>query len=119
MLKRVSFVTINVEDQERALRFYTEKLGFRVFTDQPMGNSGRWIELELPGAQTRVTLFKGPVDNAAQTPALCLTADNAERTFEELKAKGVQFVQPVQKASWGTSAILVDSEGNWVLFSSR
>ena len=58
MIKGIKFVNIPVADQSRALAFYTEKLGFTVATNQPMGPGGqRWIELKIPGADTRVSLF--------------------------------------------------------------
>ena len=57
MLKHVKFVGIPVADQDAALKFWTEKMGLRVATDQPMGPGKRWIELAIPGAQTGITLF--------------------------------------------------------------
>jgi predicted enzyme related to lactoylglutathione lyase len=49
MLKQIKFVALPVKDQARALEFYTQKVGLRVFTDQSMGKM-RWIELSIPGA---------------------------------------------------------------------
>ena len=57
MIKQVKFVSIPVEDQDRALDFYTEKLGFTIITDQPFDEKQRWIELRVPKAETRVVLF--------------------------------------------------------------
>ena len=48
MIKQVKFVSIPVEDQDRALDFYTEKLGFTIITDQPFDEKQRWIELRVP-----------------------------------------------------------------------
>ena len=56
MITHVKFVGIPVADQERALKFYTEKLGFEVLTDSPLG-SQRWIELQCGRSQTGVVLF--------------------------------------------------------------
>ena len=56
-IRGVKFVSIPVTEQDRALAFYTEKLGFRVVTDQPFDGKQRWIELGIPGADTRVVLF--------------------------------------------------------------
>ena len=58
MIRGVKFVSIPVVDQDRALAFYTEKLGFRVATDQPFSEKQRWIELAIPGADTGVVLFR-------------------------------------------------------------
>ena len=57
MIKMVKFVSIPTTDQDRALAFWTGKMGFRVVTDQPMGETQRWIELGIPGAETGVVLF--------------------------------------------------------------
>src|SRR5881392_2146823 len=57
MIKHLKFVSIPVRDQNRALEFYTEKLGFTIITDQPFDGKQRWIELRIPKAETRVTLF--------------------------------------------------------------
>ena len=57
MIKAVKFVSIPVTDQDRALEFYTGKLGFRVITDSPFDATQRWIELGIPRADTKVVLF--------------------------------------------------------------
>ncbi|MBV8593778.1 MAG: VOC family protein, partial [Caulobacteraceae bacterium] len=56
MIKQLKFVGIPTRDQEKALAFWTEKMGFKVMTDQPMG-AQRWIELGINGADTRWVLF--------------------------------------------------------------
>ncbi len=117
MLKRIKLAAVPVQDQSRALEFYTKKLGLKVFTDQPMGES-RWIELQSNGAETLLVLFKQPNHKPADMPALVFVADNVEATYEELKAKGVEFTQPPKKESWGEHAILKDSEGNLVVFGT-
>jgi predicted enzyme related to lactoylglutathione lyase len=116
VLKRVNFTTVPVKDQARALEFYTKKLGFRVFTDQTMGGN-RWIELQIPGAETKVVLHRHDADAGEGMPALALAADNVQATYDELRAKGVEFTQPPKKEHWGEYAILKDSEGNLVLFA--
>ncbi|MCI0355447.1 MAG: VOC family protein [Acidobacteria bacterium] len=117
MLKRIKFTTIPVQDQGRALEFYTNKLGLKVFTDQPMGNS-RWIELQVPGGETMLVLFQQLNHQPGETPAAVFIADNVEATYEQLKAKGVEFTQPPKKERWGEHAILKDSEGNLIVFGT-
>ena len=58
MIRGVKFASIPVTDQDRALAFYTEKLGFRLLTDQPFNVKQRWIELGISGTETRVVLFR-------------------------------------------------------------
>jgi predicted enzyme related to lactoylglutathione lyase len=122
MIKGIKFVSIPVADQERALAFYTEKLGFSVATNQPMGPGGqRWIELKIPGAETRVTLFTPPgqEDRIGSFLPLSFWADDVEGTYETLRARGVEFLGPPKKEPWGTSVILKDSEQNQLHLGSR
>lgn len=117
MLKRLKFTTVPVKDQTRALEFYTKTLGLRVFTDQPMGDA-RWIELQVPGAETMVVLFKDDQHQPGPMPSLVFVADNVASTYTELKAKGVEFTQPPKKERWGEHAIFKDTEGNLILFGT-
>jgi predicted enzyme related to lactoylglutathione lyase len=121
MIRGVKFVSIPVTDQDRALEFYTNKLGFKIMTDQPMGPGMRWIELGIAGAETRVVLFTPPghENRIGGFSNIAFFTDNVERTAEELKAKGVEFVQPPKKESWGTSAIFRDPDGNQFVMSSK
>jgi predicted enzyme related to lactoylglutathione lyase len=121
MIKGIKFVNIPVADQERALAFYTEKLGLTVATNQPMGPGQRWIELKIPGAETRVSLFTPPGHEArvGTFVPLSLWADDVEGTYETLRARGVEFIAPPKKEQWGTSVIFKDSEGNQLHLGSR
>src|SRR5262249_6784382 len=122
MIKGVKFVSIPVADQARALEFYTEKLGFTVKTDQPMGPGGqRWIELQIPGAETQITLFTPPghENRIGGFVPLSLWADDVAGTYETLKARGVEFTAPPKQEPWGTSVIFKDSEGNQLHLGSR
>lgn len=120
MIKSVKFVTIPVRDQDRALEFYTGKLGFAVATDQAFGPQ-RWIELKIPGADTRVVLFAipGQEDRIGTFQGISFQADSVEKTYSELKARGVDFQQAPKKESWGTSAIFKDPDGNSFVISSK
>jgi catechol 2,3-dioxygenase-like lactoylglutathione lyase family enzyme len=120
MIKGVKFVSIPVRDQDRALDFYTKKLGMRVITDSPYDDTQRWIELGIPRADTKVVLFTA----SGQEPMIggmmnvTFVADDVEATTAELKAKGVEFVRDPQKADWGTAAIFKDADGNVFVLSS-
>jgi predicted enzyme related to lactoylglutathione lyase len=115
MVKHVKFVGIHVRDQDRALAFWTQQVGFRVATDQPMGEGGqRWIELKIPGAQTGVVLFTpdGQEGNIGTFHNLSFAVDDVEKTYRELSERGVEFTQPPKKEEWGTSAVFKDPDGN-------
>ncbi len=119
MIKQVKFLGVCVSDQERALRFYTEKLGFTLKTDQPMGPQ-RWIELAIPGAETGVVLFtpEGQENRIGTFVNTSLACDDLEATYEELKSRGVEFSSPPQEQPWGKFAILKDPDGNSFVVSS-
>src|SRR4051794_10022613 len=117
MFKRIKFTTVYVQEQDRALEFYTAKLGLKVFTDQPMGES-RWIELQIPGAETLLVLWKQKDHTPGQMPAVVFVAANVEKTYEELKGRGGAFTQPPTKQAWGEFATLQDSEGNVVMIGT-
>jgi catechol 2,3-dioxygenase-like lactoylglutathione lyase family enzyme len=120
MIRGVKFASIPVADQDRALTFYTEKLGFRLLTDQPFNDRQRWIELGIPGSETRVVHFR--FDGGLQPGTkmnVTFWTDDVEGTVRELESKGVEFVTKPQKADWGTAAIFRDIEGNTFVLSSK
>lgn len=121
MIKRIKFLGIAVRDQERALAFYTEKLGFRVLTDQEFSPTQRWIELQIPGADTGVVLFtpEGHEDRIGTFVHTSWEVDNMDKTYKELSERGVEFNGPPQKQPWGTFVIMKDSEGNQIVLSAR
>jgi catechol 2,3-dioxygenase-like lactoylglutathione lyase family enzyme len=114
MIKAIKFVSIPVRDQDRALEFYTKQLGCRVVTDSLFDGAQRWIELGIPRAETKLVLFTAPGYEAmiGGVMNLAFVADDVEATVRELEARGVEFVQGVRKADWGTSAIFKDPDGN-------
>jgi predicted enzyme related to lactoylglutathione lyase len=120
MITHVKFVGIPVADQERALKFYTEKLGFEVLTDAPLG-SQRWIELKCGRAQTGVVLFtpEGHENRVGTFFNGSFATDDVVATHTELSARGVEFTQVPTKQPWGTFAKFRDSEGNQFVLSSR
>ncbi|HEY6050443.1 MAG TPA: VOC family protein [Thermoanaerobaculia bacterium] len=121
MITHVKFVGIPVRDQERALKFYTEKLGFKVATDQPMGAGQRWIELKIPRAETGITLFTipGQEDRVGTQWNGSFACDDVQETYEKLKAAGVEFVKPPERQPWGMYVVAKDPDGNQLVFGSK
>jgi predicted enzyme related to lactoylglutathione lyase len=120
MIRKVKFTSIPVRDQDRALQFYVDALGFTLVTDQPMGPGQRWIELRPPKGDAGIALFTPPGhENRVGTfTGISMECDDVQKTYEELGAKGVEFAKPPKKESWGTSAVMKDSEGNQIVLSS-
>ena len=121
MIKRVKFLGIPVRDQDRALRFYTEKLNFRVLTDQYFSESQRWIELTIPGAETGIALFtpEGHEDRVGTFVNSSWEVNDIDKTYAELRDRGVEFAGPPEKQPWGSFLKMKDSEGNQIVLSSR
>ncbi len=133
MITNVSLVTVYVTDQDEAKRFYTETLGFAEGTDVSMGEGFRWVTVRHPDhPELELTLMKpGPpldewmVEAVRRSLAngtmggVGLRTDDCQKTYEELKAKGVEFVQPPADRPYGVEAILRDSSGNWLVLVER
>lgn len=121
MIKGIKFVSVPVSDQDRALEFFTDRIGFRVVTDQPFDGDQRWIELALPGADTHLVLFTPDEhrDRIGTPQHVTFWADDVRGTCSELAARGVEFEQEPQSAEWGSYAVLRDPDGNTFVLSSR
>lgn len=120
MITHLKFASIPVRDQDRALAFYTEKLGFAIATDQPMGPGVRWIELRVASSATRLVLFTmpGQEDRIGTFFNGSLACDDVEATCRQLERKGVKITEPPTRQPWGTFAKFEDSEGNTFVLSS-
>jgi predicted enzyme related to lactoylglutathione lyase len=120
MIRGIKFGSIPVRDQDRALAFYTEKLGFNILTDQPFGEQ-RWIELGIPGAESGVVLFTPDEhkDHIGTFSHLSFWCENVEKTYQQLLQRGVEFDGPPQKMPWGSFVSLKDPDGNQFILSSK
>src|SRR5882757_1195020 len=96
MIKQIKFISIPVADQNRALDFYTEKLGFTIITDQPFNEKQRWIELRIPKAETRVVLFtpEGQENRVGTFSGISFSCADIGKTYAEYTARGVAFDSP-------------------------
>jgi|HubBroStandDraft_6_1064221.scaffolds.fasta_scaffold163950_2 lactoylglutathione lyase len=103
MIRQVGTVCVYVKDQQKALEFYRDVLGFEVRNDQPMGPNARWIEVAPKGSETRVVPFTPPgqEDRIGTFSGVVFSCDDIEATYTELTAKGVEFKQKPEKQPWG------------------
>jgi catechol 2,3-dioxygenase-like lactoylglutathione lyase family enzyme len=134
MSQGVEVVGLYVRDQDEALAFYTEKLGFRVHTDARNG-SYRWLTVqhpEQPSFQLGLFTPQAPmVDEAtAQAlreavakgamPPLVLVVDDVHAAFDRMKARGVEFTQEPVARFGSVDAGFRDPSGNgWKLIQAR
>lgn len=121
-VKRVNFVSIAVKDQDRALKFYCDVLGFQVQTDAPMGDAWRWIFLEVPGSETMLQFSKpNEISVTDGHPALALVSNDVDAEMPGLQSAGVTIVDGPADAPWNSDVryvLIKDSEGNTILLQS-
>jgi catechol 2,3-dioxygenase-like lactoylglutathione lyase family enzyme len=121
MIRGIKLASIPVRNQDTALKFYTEKLGFKVVTDQPMGDTQRWIELMIPGAESCLALFtpEGHENRIGGFQPVTFWCDDVFATAKILKSKGVEFTTDPKAEVWGTMAMFKDPDGNQFVVSSK
>jgi catechol 2,3-dioxygenase-like lactoylglutathione lyase family enzyme len=115
MIKCIKLVGIWVSDQDRARDFYVDKLGFEVQTDITMPDGYRWLEVRPAGGVTAIAVAK-PGPDSDNKPGgftnIILDTDDIMATYQELKARGVEFVDLPEKQPWGWWGTLKDPDGN-------
>ncbi len=114
-ISHVSVVTVRVKDQDAALRFYTESLGFEKRDDVPMGETMRWLTVAPVGSPTVISLFNGEEQGGAPlggTTGLVLETDNIDTAHRELSGRGVRFTKEPAREFFGGWAEFVDQDGN-------
>ncbi len=135
MISKISHVSVFVLDQDSAYDFYVNKLGFKVHTDAPMGPGMRWLTVtppEQPGLEiSLMAIADGMMFNKETAAAMrdlvkkgtfgfgvfeCL---DIYATYEELKAKGVEFKKTPKKEFYGIEALFKDDSGNWFSLTQK
>ncbi|HET6861164.1 MAG TPA: VOC family protein [Streptomyces sp.] len=129
MITNISIVSVFVKDVDESQAFYTEILGFEPRDDITLGEGYRWctvvhpnqpelmVNLSVPGpplAADLVEAMKRAQDEGG-LPGLGLRVDDCQRTYEELSAKGVEFLQKPEKRPYGVEALCRDNSGNWLV----
>lgn len=119
MLSDVSYVTVFVTDQDRALAFYVDALGFEKRVDhRAVPGGGRFLTVGLRDKPLQLVLWPGTPGRANQSdgpvpPACTIESTDCRKDFEALKARGVTFEMPqVLEQPWGITAIAQDPDGN-------
>lgn len=123
----IGVTSVAVEDQEKALKFYTETLGFLTKHDMPLGNpeGDRWLTVVSPERPDGVELLlepnRNPITLAFQQglmdqgfPSLILIADDVQAEYERLNGLGVEFTMPPSDIGTAIMAIFNDSCGNLI-----
>lgn len=129
MIRKMSHATIFVTNQDEALNFYRDVLGFEVRTDARVSDDFRWLTVgpptqpdfeivlmepkagmlmdEATAQQLRDLISKGVMG------AGVFNTDNCRATYEELKSRGVEFLSEPAERPYGIEAVFKDNSGNW------
>lgn len=129
MIRRMSHATVFVNNQDEALQFYRDKLGFEIRTDAKVSDDFRWLTVgpkdqpdfeivlmepkpgmlmdEATASQLRSIMEKGVLG------AGVFNTDDCQATYEELKGRGVQFVSEPAERPYGIEAVFKDNSNNW------
>jgi len=121
---RIKWTKLYVDDQEKALRFYTDKLGFQKKADFSKGGY-RWLTLVSPedpdGVELQLESNTNPAGKAYQEavraqdqPAVQFLVSDAKAEHDRLAAKGVKFTKPATAVTGSVIAILDDTCGNLI-----
>lgn len=125
MSLKIKLSSIMVDDQDKALKFYTDVLGFLKFRDIDVGNGFRWITVTAPDGHPDVELVlepnANPVGKAFQTglfqqniPATAFEVEDIELEYRRLKDLGVVFSMPPTQAGPVRIAVFADTCGNLI-----
>jgi catechol 2,3-dioxygenase-like lactoylglutathione lyase family enzyme len=117
MLEKIVYVTVFVKDQDRALDFYTNVLGFEKRADVPKPNAPRFVAVGLKGQDLLLVLWpgtpgQGQLFEGRSTAAYTLETGDCRKAFEALKSRGVKFDTDVLEYPWGYVAVFQDPDGN-------
>lgn len=129
MITRLNHVSIFVLDQDSAYDFYVNKLGFKVHTDASMGPGMRWLTVNPPEQPeleiALMAISEGMMFNQESAQQMrelvskgtfgfgVFECNDLMATYEELKAKGVEFTKAPTKEFYGFEALFKDDSGNW------
>lgn len=124
----ISNVTLLVRDYEEAIGYFTEKLGFALLEDSPLGEGKRWVRVAPNGGGTALLLAKAVTpEQAAQIGHqaggrvfLFLETDDFSSDYETMRSKGVTFAESPREEGYGTVVVFTDLYGNrWDLVKLR
>jgi catechol 2,3-dioxygenase-like lactoylglutathione lyase family enzyme len=113
-IKRIATIAVMVSDEDKAKKWYKSKLGFEI-----MSNESHWIVVGPKGSSTGLHLCPDEKLEPGNQ-GIVLKADNVEKTYQDLKKKGVEFTRELAKSEWDEEviyAMLKDPDGNvfWLM----
>ena len=120
MKQVLAHIALVVKDYDEAIRFYTEKLHFRLVEDTKLSETKRWVRVQPPGGGCELLLARAATEHQTsrigdQTGGrvfLFLHTDDFERDYANLKKNGIEIVREPSVEEYGTVAVFADLYGN-------
>ena len=121
MKQKIAHISLVVDDYDEAIRFYTQKLGFRLVEDTRLTDTKRWIIVAPPGATECCLLLAKAADQKQRASIgnqtggrvfLFLFTDDFWRDYDNMCAKGIRFVRQPKQEEYGIVAVFEDLYGN-------
>ena len=118
MLEKVFYTSVLVSDQDKALDFYTNVLGFEKRAENPTPERPRFLSVGINGQDLELVLWPGTPGQAEPVPgghipaAYTIATEDCRAAYEALKSRGVKFDTEVLEYPWGSIAVFQDLDGN-------
>lgn len=121
MKQSLAQIAIVVNDYDEAIQFYTQKLNFELIEDTTMSETKRWVVVSPAGSKGCTILLAKAANEEQRSRVgnqtggrvfLFLHTDDFQRDYQNMKAKGVEFVREPSKEVYGTVAVFKDLYGN-------
>lgn len=121
--QRLAHITLVVDDYDRAIKFYTEILDFRLVEDTRLSDTKRWVLIQPPGSTECCLLLAKAVTEEQKSRIgnqtggrvfLFLHTDDFMRDYQDLQLKGVRIVREPSVEEYGTVAVFADLYGNLI-----
>jgi lactoylglutathione lyase len=114
LITKIATAAVYVDDQQKAKSFWTEKVGFEIVAEFPMGPGSSWLEVAPKGAESALVIYpKSMMTNWQELkPSIVFVSDDIEATYSKMLENGVSFEGALQKMQWGTFATFKDEDGN-------
>lgn len=114
MITQIATVAVYVEDQQKAKDFWTNKVGFEVKVEFPMGPNAYWLEVGPANAQSHLVIYPKNMMPGSENhkASIVFASEDVLGTYEKMKANGVAFKGEPQEMQWGTFVQFADEDGN-------
>lgn len=129
MPQHLAHIALLVDEYDRAISWFRERVGFELIEDTPLSATKRWVLIAPPGSrECRILLARAASpeqvaaigDQSGGRVFLFLHTDDLARDHAAMQAKGVEFVRPPEVQPWGTVAVFSDLYGNlWDLIQPK